>query len=546
MPTRHFNFADLFELAVDKVPDRLALVDARREVTYRELDERANRLAHTLADRGVKAGDHVGILATNCIEWVEALFAIYKIRASAVNINFRYVEEELRYLFENSDIVACVYQREYGPLVAASRSAQPRLQNFIRIEWNDSTADDAVLDPIEFEAAVAVGSPECDFGERSDDDVYILYTGGTTGMPKGVMWRNEDVYFALGGGIDVFTNERVPAPETASEKIDTSQLRGLVAIILPPLMHGAGQFNIYRNLFEGNTSVMPARFDPEEVWHTVEKYGINVMQVTGDAMARPLADTLERLQGKIDVSSLVSFGSTAAIFSQTVKEQLQALLPEYLVMTDSVGSTETGMNGIRFVQKGDAPKEGITSVQAARDSVVLDENFEEVAPGSGAVGVLARGGNIPLGYYNDPVKTAETFVTDARGRRWSIPGDFARVEADGRITLLGRGSVSINSGGEKIYPEEVEGALKSHPDVYDVLVVGVADERWGERVCALLQPRPGREPNLDELREHCRSRIAGYKIPRQLLLVAEVPRLPNGKPDYRSAKEQAKARARDL
>jgi acyl-CoA synthetase (AMP-forming)/AMP-acid ligase II len=546
MPTRHYNFADLFELAVDKVPDRLALVDARRELTYRELDERATRLAHTLTDLGVRAGDHVGILATNCIEWVESLFAIYKIRAAAVNINFRYVEEELRYLFENSDIVACVYQREYGPVVAASRSAQPRLGNFVRIEWNESTADDSSLDPIEFEAAVAAGAPQRDFPERSGDDLYLLYTGGTTGMPKGVMWRQEDVYFALGGGIDVFTNERVAAPETASEKIDASQPRGLVSIILPPLMHGAGQFNIYRNLFEGNTAVMPARFDPEEVWQTVEKYGINVMQVTGDAMARPLADALERMQGQVDVSSLVSFGSTAAIFSQTVKEQLQALLPEYLVMTDSVGSTETGMNGIRFVQKGDAPKDGITSVQASADSVVLDANFEEVVPGSGVVGVLARGGNIPLGYYNDPVKTAETFVTDAHGRRWSIPGDFARVEADGRITLLGRGSVSINSGGEKIYPEEVEGALKSHADVYDVLVVGVADERWGERVCALLQPRPGREPGLDELREHCRTRIAGYKIPRQLLLVDEVPRLPNGKPDYRSAKEQAKARARDL
>jgi acyl-CoA synthetase (AMP-forming)/AMP-acid ligase II len=543
MPTRHFNFADLFELAVDKVPDRLALVDARREVTYRELDERSTRLAHTLAGRGVKAGDHVAILATNCIEWVEALFAIYKIRATAVNVNFRYVEEELRYLFDNSDVVACFYQREYGPLVAAARDAQPRLQTFVRIEWNDSDADDSALDPIEFEAAVAAGAPERDFPERSDDDVYILYTGGTTGMPKGVMWRQEDVYFALGGGIDVFTNERVTTPESTSEKIDTAQPKGLVSIILPPLMHGAGQFSVYRTLFEGNSAVMPARFEPEEVWRTVEQYGVNVMQVTGDAMARPLADTLERLQGEVDVSSLFSFASTAAIFSQTVKEQLQGLLPEHTMMLDSVGSSETGMNGIRMVQKGDAPKDGITSVQAARDSVVLDENFEPVEPGSGAVGLLARGGNIPLGYYNDPVKTAETFITDSRGARWSIPGDFARVEADGRITLLGRGSVSINSGGEKIYPEEVEGALKSHPDVYDVLVVGVSDERWGERVCALLQPREGRTPNLDDLREHCRTRIAGYKIPRQLLLVEEVPRLPNGKPDYRSAKDQAGKRA---
>jgi 3-oxocholest-4-en-26-oate---CoA ligase len=543
MPMRHFQFADLFELAADTVPDRLALVDARREVTYRELDERSTRLAHTLAARGVEAGDHVGILATNCIEWVESVLAVYKLRASAVNINFRYVEDELRYLFENSDVVACIYQREYGPLVAAARSAQPRLKVFVRIEWSDSTADDSALDPIEFEAAVAQGSPERDFGERSDDDVYLLYTGGTTGMPKGVMWRHEDVYFALGGGIDVFTNERVTEPEAASKKIDASQPSGLVSIILPPLMHGAGQFSVYRTLFEGNTAIMPARFEPEEVWRTVEKYRVNVMQVTGDAMARPLADTLERIQDEVDVSSLVSFGSTAAIFSQTVKEQLQALLPDYLVMTDSIGSTETGMNGIRFVQKGDAPKDGITSVQPSADSVVLDDDFEPVEPGSGVVGVLARGGNIPLGYYNDPVKTAQTFVTDSQGRRWSIPGDYARIEADGRITLLGRGSVSINSGGEKIYPEEVEGALKSHADVYDVLVVGVPDERWGERVCALLQPRAGRTPTLDELREHCRSQIAGYKIPRQLLLVDEVPRLPNGKPDYRSAKEQAKERA---
>jgi acyl-CoA synthetase (AMP-forming)/AMP-acid ligase II len=304
-------------------------------------------------------------------------------------------------------------------------------------------------------------------------------------------------------------------------------------------MHGAGQMTLYRVLFEGNSAVIPAAFEPDEMWRLVEKYKVNVMQVTGDAMARPLADALEKANGTIDVSSLVSFGSTAAIFSQTVKEQLQALLPEYLVMTDSIGSTESGMNGIRFVTKGDAPKEGITSVQAAADSVVLDENFEPIVPGSGAVGRVARGGNIPLGYYNDPVKTAETFVVDPRGNRWSIPGDYATVEADGRITLLGRGSVSINSGGEKIFPEEVEGALKSHPDVFDVLVVGIPDERWGERVCALLQPRPGCSPELDSLQEHCRGQIAGYKIPRELVIVDNVPRLPNGKPDYRSAKDEA-------
>jgi acyl-CoA synthetase (AMP-forming)/AMP-acid ligase II len=543
VPTPHYNFADLFELTADKVPDRVSLIDARRQATYREFDERTTRLAHTLADMGVQAGDHVGILATNCIEWAEAAFAAYKLRASVVNINFRYVEEELRYIFQNSDVVALFYMREYGPLVAAAKDAQPKLEHFVRIEWNGSDADDSALAPTEFEEAVAAGSPVRDFGERSDDDVYLLYTGGTTGMPKGVMWRQEDVYFALAGGIDVFTNEKVTTPTAASEKIDASQPQGLVSIIIPPFMHGAGQMNLYRVLFEGNTALVPAVFDAEETWRLVEKYGVNIMQVTGDAMARPLADALERMKDEVDVSSLFSFGSTAAIFSQTVKEQLQALLPDHLVMTDSIGSTESGMNGIRFVAKGDAPKEGITSVQPAADSVVLDDNFEEVKPGSGVVGRVARGGNIPLGYYNDPVKTAETFLTDAQGRRWSIPGDYATVEADGRITLLGRGSVSINSGGEKIYPEEVEGALKSHPDVFDVLVVGVPDERWGERVCALLQPREGRTPALEDLQQHCRSQIAGYKIPRDLVLVAQVPRLPNGKPDYRSAKARAQSRA---
>ena len=484
---RHYNFADLFELAADKVPDRVAIIDKRRQVTYRDLDERATRFGNALLDAGVKAGDHVGVLATNCIEWVEAMYGIYKIRARVVNVNFRYVEEELRYLFENSDLVALVYQREYGPLVVASRDAQPKLQHFYRIEWDGSEADDSKLDPIEFEAAIASGSPVRDFGERSDDDVYLLYTGGTTGMPKGVMWRQEDVYYALGGGIDAVSGERVTSPLEASSKIDTSAPSGLVSLPVPPLMHGAGQFSIFRVTCEGNTAVIVDKFDAEETWRLVEKYHINMIGVTGDAMARPLADALEKMQGNVDLSSLFSFSSTAAIFSQTVKEQLGALLPDGLVMSDAIGSTESGMNGIRFVQKGDAPKEGITTVMASADTVVLDDDLNPMEPGTGVVGRLARGGNIPLGYYNDPVKTAETFLVDTQGRRWSIPGDAALLEADGRITLLGRGSVSINSGGEKIYPEEVEGALKSHPDVFDVLVVGVPDTRWGERVAALLQ-----------------------------------------------------------
>jgi acyl-CoA synthetase (AMP-forming)/AMP-acid ligase II len=537
--TRHYNFADLFELAADKVPDRVAVIDKRRQITYRELDDRATRFAHALQNAGVQPGDHVGVLGTNCIEWVEAMYGIYKMRARVVNVNFRYVEEEMRYLFENSDMVALVYQREYAPIVIAARDAQPKLQHFFRIEWDGSDADDSALDPVEFEAAIASGSPERDFGERSDDDVYLLYTGGTTGMPKGVMWRQEDVYFALGGGIDAMTNERVTSPYAASEKIDTSLPAGGTMLPLPPLMHGAGQFSILRGTFEGNCTVIVDKFDAEEVWRLVDRHKVNGIGLTGDAMARPLADALDKMRDQLDLSSLVSFSSTAAIFSQTVKEQIAEALPN-IVMTDAIGSTESGMNGIRFVTKGDAPKEGITTVMASADTVVLDDDLNPVEPGSGVVGRLARGGNIPLGYYNDPEKTAATFLTDAQGRRWSIPGDFALLEADGRITLLGRGSVSINSGGEKIFPEEVEGALKSHPDVFDVLVVGVPDTRWGERVAALLQPREGKTPTLEALQEHCRHQIAGYKVPRELIVVDVVPRLPNGKPDYRRAKDRAR------
>jgi len=396
------------------------------------------------------------------------------------------------------------------------------------------------LNPVEFEAAIASGSPDRDFGERSDDDVYLLYTGGTTGMPKGVMWRQEDVYFALGGGIDAMTNERVTSPFAASEKIDTSLPAGGTMLPIPPLMHGAGQFSILRGTFEGNCTVIVDKFDAEEVWRLVDRHKVNGIGVTGDAMARPLADALDRMRDELDLSSLVSFSSTAAIFSQTVKEQIAEALPN-IVMTDAIGSTEGGMNGIRFVQKGDAPKEGITTVIASADTVVLDDDLNPVEPGSGIVGRLARGGNIPLGYYNDPEKTAATFITDSQGRRWSIPGDYALLEADGRITLLGRGSVSINSGGEKIYPEEVEKALKHHPAVYDAVVVGTPNERFGQQVTAVVQARPGSQPDRNELIEFSAQHLARYKLPKAVVFVEQMERSPSGKPDYRWAKKQAYA-----
>ncbi len=540
MTTRrwHYHFADLFEQAVDRVPDRIAVIDERRSVTYAELEARSNRLAHALQALGVRPGDHVAIYAQNCLEWIEALVAIYKIRASIVNINFRYIEHELRYILDNSDAVAIVYAAEYEPLLAAARDAQPKLTGFIRID-DGTGASGAIPEALDFEDALAAQSADRDFEERSEDDVYLLYPGGTTGMPKGVMWRMEDVFYALGGGVDVFTNEKVASPSTLSERINTDVPQGLVTLQTAPMMHGAGQFGIKRTLFEGNTAVLPRQFDAEQVWRLVDRHRVNVIGFIGDAMARPLKDAYERLKDEIDISCVFSFSSTAAIFSPTLKAYWRATLPEHTVMMDAIGSSETGMNGFKLVEAGKERTEGITSVAASLDSIVLDDDLEPVVAGSGKVGRVARGGNIPIGYYKDDAKTAETFVTDKAGKRWSIPGDFAKVEADGNITLLGRGSVCINSGGEKIFPEEVEGALKAHPDVVDAIVVGVPDDRWGEAVCALVQAEPGATPSLEALQEVARGLIAGYKVPRRMFLIEQVPRHPNAKPDYKRAKALA-------
>jgi acyl-CoA synthetase (AMP-forming)/AMP-acid ligase II len=341
------------------------------------------------------------------------------------------------------------------------------------------------------------------------------------------------------------SNQRVTAPTALADKIDPNAPGGLVMLQTAPLMHGAGQFGAMRALFEGNTAILIRKFDAQEVWRYINDYKVNVVGFTGDAMARPLADAYEQMKDEIDISSLFSFSSTAAIFSPSLKEYFRRILPEYTMMMDAIGSTESGMNGFRLVAAGEDAKaaEGITTVNASLDSVVLDDDLEPMPPGTGKVGKLARGGNIPLGYYKDPEKTAATFVTDRQGRRWSIPGDFARVEDDGRITLLGRGNVSINSGGEKIFPEEVEGALKAHPAVFDTLVVGVPDDRWGQRVAALVQVREGMDaPSLDDLRETAREQIAGYKLPREVIVVDQVPRHPNGKADYRSAQTIANER----
>lgn len=527
-----FNLADLFENAADHFGDREYLVCDGKRRSYREMEERANRLAHHLAAQGIGRNDHVGIYAHNCVEWVETLWAVFKLRAVWININYRYVENELRYLFDNADLKALVYQRQFAGRVAGVRDSMPLLRHTIVID-DESGEDTAALGSLPYEDAVAAGSPQRDFEPRSPDDRYILYTGGTTGMPKGVVWRHVDVFMALGGGIDPMTNQRAERPEQMVEKGKAAT--PLTFLPVAPLMHGASQWAVMGQSFVGNKIILVGKFDPREVWRLVEQEKVNSLMITGDAMGRPLIEALGAPDARWDTSSLFALSSSAAIFSPAVKDAFFRHFPG-LVMIDAIGSSESGNNGMVVVQAGQTAMKGGPTVSRLGNTVVLDENGVPLEPGCGKIGKIARAGDIPLEYYKDPQKTAETFVT-YNGVRYAMPGDLAMVEADGRITLLGRGSVSINSGGEKIFPEEVEAAVKSHPDVFDCTVVGVADERWGQRVAAVVEPRPGRRPSLEDIQRHCRTLIAGYKIPRQLHLVEKVARSPSGKPDYRWARQ---------
>ncbi len=531
------NFADLFEHAVDAFGERTAVACGDRQVTYRELEERANRLAHRLAGLGVGPGDHVGLYARNSVEAIETLIASCKLRAAAVNINYRYVENELRYMFADSDLTALVYDRRLAPVVAEAASAAPGLRGCVEIDDGSppeqataqGTAKTAV--PVTgYDAALAAASPERDFPARSGDDVYIIYTGGTTGYPKGVMWRHEDIWRTLAGGIDFVTGE--PAPDEWAQSRKGLEGGEFVKLCAAPLIHGNAQVAALAGLFSGETIVLLPAFDAREIWRAVQRHQVNVLVIIGDAMARPLVEAY--LAGAYDVSSLVAVSSSAALFSPAVKDACAKALPD-AVITEAIGSTETGFAGISFVSAGE-PHRGGPTVMAGPDVVVLDDHGGLAGPGQ--VGRLARGGHVPLGYYKDPERTAAMFA-EVNGKRYAVPGDMARVEDDGTVTLLGRGNTCVNTGGEKVFPEEVEGALKSHPDVFDALVIGLPDELLGQRVAALVQPRPDAAPDLAALQEHVRGQLAGYKVPRSIWLTEAITRTVAGKADYGWARQYA-------
>ncbi|MFI0966372.1 acyl-CoA synthetase [Streptomyces sp. NPDC021080] len=567
-----YNLADLFESVVDVVPDREALVyidhpgtGAERRLTYAQLDAAANRVAHHLIDSGIRPGEHLGLHLYNGVEYLQTVLACLKARIVPVNVNYRYVEEELAYLYQDADLVALVFDAEFTGRVTAARPRAPRLRHLVRVgaalpaadAVGTGSATDTVgsgsagsaadvtsaggsqgalgtPDVVEFGDAEAAGSPLRGFPPRSADDQFIIYTGGTTGMPKGVMWRQEDLFFAgLGGGAP--TGDPVTKPQELAERVAAGGA-GITFFPTPPLMHGTSTLTAFIAFNFGQRVVLHRKFAPEEVLRTIEKEKVTSVSLVGDAMLRPLIDALNGPLKGTDCSALFSVSSSGAIMSDTVREQFQALVPNVMLL-NNFGSSESGFNGTATADSG--PERGFRIRVNARTQVVDPVTYEPVAVGE--PGRVAQRGHVPLGYYNDPKKTAETFFRKG-DERWVLLGDMATIDEEGVVVVLGRGSQCINTGGEKVYPEEVEQALKSHPDVYDALVTGVPDPKWGNHVAAVVQLRAGApRPSLDDIQTHCRARLAGYKIPRRLVVTDSIQRSPSGKADYRWAREVAAA-----
>ena len=533
MGSRQINLADLFEVVVDTVPDRLALVAGEIRLTYRQLDERANRFAHHLEVSAIPPGGHVGILAYNRAEWAEAMIGCYKARTVPVNLNYRYTAPELRYVIGDADLEVLVFERSLSPLVSESLAELEPTRSPQLVMIEDGTGPDTSgLEAVAYETALAGASPARTFGPRSPDDLYALYTGGTTGMPKGVLWRQEDIFFAaMGGG--GWGTEPIRRAEELADRLNADEGARVVMLVVAPLMHGNAQWVMWNAFMMAATAVLYTehRYDPDSLWRIIGEEGVMSVGLVGDAMARPLADALASAPpGTYDTSTLVIVGSGGAMLSATVKDEMKKLLPHVMVM-DRFGSSESGAQGAVEDAAG-GPR-----FVMGEDTCVLDDDLAPHRPGDGRIGRLARKGRIPIGYYKDEAKTAATFPVDAHGVRWSVPGDLASVDPDGTIIIHGRGSASINSGGEKIFPEEVEAAVKSHPDVFDAIVVGLPDERFGQRVAVVVHlRRDGTALSLEDLQEHCRAQIAGYKIPREMLVVEAIPLTAAGKPDAKAAR----------
>lgn len=529
------NFASVWEGVAEALPDADALAHGGEIRSFAMFERRSAQLASVLAEHGIGHDDKIALYLYNGPEYLEAEFAAFKIRAIPCNVNYRYVADELAYLLDNADAAALVFDHTLADRVADVVDRCPELRLLIQVGGDELPAG-----WVDYENAISAHEPAPPI-ERSGDDLWFLYTGGTTGHPKAVMWRHADVLGTMAQHYAILDR---PIPDTIAEAVEAAvelHARHRVTRMLAaaPLMHGTSGISALQFLIQGGmVATLPGRsFDADELWHEVARHRLTLLTIVGDVFAKPMLESLARAEAAgrpHDLSSVYQILSSGIMWSAESKEAL--LRYRDMTLLDTLGSSEGVGMGSKIARRDETPT--TARFQLGPHTAVITDDGRYVEPGSGEHGVLALGGPIPLGYYKDPDKTAATF-REIDGSRWSIPGDYATVEADGSILLLGRGSVCINSGGEKIFPEEVEEALKTHPAVYDSNVVGLRDERWGEAVTALVSLEEGQSVTDDELVAHTRLQLAAYKSPKTILRVPEVKRGPNGKPDYRWAKATA-------
>ena len=544
-----FDLSTVFHTVAETIPDREVLIWRDRRLTYAQMDARIDGIAHYLVEQGLgchaerdslenhqSGQDHIGLYLRNGNEYLEAMVAGYRARVAPFNVNYRYVEEELLYLLADAKAKALVYAAEFAPHVQAIRGRLPDLTVLVQVA--DDSGNDLLPDAVDYESIVATPAPAGGMPTPTGDDLYILYTGGTTGMPKGVLWRQHDIFMsAMGGRPFLAAGEPLRSFADLAEQV-RAQAGFRSLLLIPPLMHGAAQWGVFNTISTGGWIAIPddvARFDADAILQLAARERVLGIPVVGDAMARPLVDQIEK--GDYDLSGLMAMTNGGAPLSPTVRDRLLEALPNLMIM-DAVGASESGAQMTTIATKGaDVQPATFTPLE---DTTVVATDFSRVLqPGDGD-GWLARRELVPLGYLGDAEKTARTFPT-IDGVRWSIPGDKARFLEDGRIELLGRDSVTINSGGEKIFAEEVERAVASHPAVYDVVVTGRPSERWGNEVVAIVQFAENRSATDDELAEACRAHIADYKVPKAFVRSDKIVRSPAGKADYRWAKAMATA-----
>ncbi|MEQ1786477.1 MAG: acyl-CoA synthetase [Acidimicrobiales bacterium] len=545
-----YNLADLYDAVSAAIPDRECIVWRDRRLTFAEVAERTNRLANHLVGAGLGAHaerdalgghesgqDHLACYMHNGNEYMESMLGAYKARVAPFNVNYRYVAEELRYLLNDAGARAIVFHSTFADRLAEVLPDLPALTVLLQVD--DGSGVGLLPGAQWYEEALAAASPDRPDVQRSPDDLYILYTGGTTGMPKGVLWRQADIYVGALGGRNLGTGSEW---ESVDEIVEGARNGGARLLPAPPFMHGAGHWLALNAMNGGNTICIQddtVGLDADDVWRTIEREQVNILLIVGDAFGRPLVDQLEVAADKgepYDLSSMLMVISGGAPLNSTIKDRFLAQLPTVMVM-DAVGASETGSQMSHMSAAGQAASTG-TFTPGPGAAIVSEDLSAALEAGHAEVGWLAQKGRVPLGYLGDADKTARTFpvIGDVR---YSVPGDRARLTADGVIELYGRDSVTINSGGEKIFAEEVEQAIAHHPDVYDVVCAGRPSERWGQEVVAVVQLREGATASPDDLLAEAATHVARYKLPKAFVFRDAIVRSPAGKADYRWAKEQA-------